>query len=39
MFNIENRLLTPTFKANREEILKPFKDQIERLYKEVETGN
>ena len=36
MVNIENRLLTPTFKAKRSE---NFKDQIERLYKEVETGN
>ena len=39
MFSIENGLLTPTFKAKRSEILKTFKDQIERLYEEVEVGN
>ena len=39
MFSIENGLLTPTFKAKRSEILKTFKDQIERLYEEVETEN
>ncbi|CAH3141514.1 unnamed protein product, partial [Pocillopora meandrina] len=39
MFSIENGLLTPTFKAKRSEILKTFKDQIERLYEEVEAGN
>ena len=32
-------LLTPTFKAKRSAILMTFKNQIERLYEEVETGN
>ena len=35
MFSVENGLLTPTFKAKRMDLRNHFRDQIDKLYSEI----
>ena len=35
MFSVENNLLTPTFKAKRNEISKMFSSEIEQMYSQL----